>query len=101
LTAPSRVASQHNKTIVCCYQGVNDRIPLHIILKKHPPFDVVKMMLSKAPEALKINDNHGCLPLHLALSSKTLTDVLQVLIQNYPECLKLKDEHSKLLIHLE
>ncbi len=85
-----------------CYQGYNTRryhTPLHIIVQKSPPLDVVKTVVTNVSETLKIQDEHGCLPIHVACYSKASREVLQLLIQHYPDSLSRTNKSGRLPIH--
>lgn len=85
-----------------CYQGYDNRryhTPLHIIVQKSPPLDVVKTIVTNVSETLKIQDVHGCLPIHVACYSKASREVLQLLIQHYPDSLSRPDKSGRLPIH--
>jgi hypothetical protein len=82
------------------YQGSQDRTPLHVILEKNPPHDVIKIIVSAVPEILQIKDRFGRLPIHVAIFDEATLAVVQELIQRYPGCLSVGDKAGQLPVHV-
>lgn len=82
------------------YRGSQDRTPLHVILEKNPPHDVIKTIVIEAPEILQIKDKFGRLPIHVAIFDKAILAVVQELILRYPGCLNVEDKAGQLPIHV-
>lgn len=67
------------------YKGYFNVTPLHVIVMRHPPVDVVETLVKHAPETLRTKNDFGFLPLHSACSGGASLEVLNLLIQAYPE----------------
>jgi hypothetical protein len=87
---------------VACYQGTYldfGNTPLHNILEKNPPLDVVSTFVKKAPESLRVKNIHGELPIHVACQRGVTSEVLKALVQAYPEGAKVQSKFGLLPIH--
>lgn len=81
------------------FRGMYNRTPLHWVLRKRPPKDVVELLLNSAPETLRMKDDHGWLPLHLACFKESSLEVVALLIEAYPQSAMVRDDAGWLPIH--
>jgi len=86
-----------------CSQGSeatdNGRTPLHILLEKNPPADIISTLIMYSPDAIEIKNKCGELPIHTASRNTASIEVLNLLIQAYPEGLKVQSNHGFLPLH--
>ena len=74
--------------------------PLHLILRKCPPLDIVHEMIEIAPNLLRLPNSHGLLPLHIACQhSSTSVEVIDKLILGAPITVHIGDSFAWLPIH--
>ena len=66
------------------YRNINKEMPLHFILKRNPPMDIMELLLKYAPDSVKIKDRHGCFPLLIACSHGASLDVIEALLTAFP-----------------
>lgn len=83
------------------YQGVRKLTPLHLILCKCPPLDIIQIFIKYAPEVLKMEDTiNGSLPIHYACNKKGASlEVIQALLTASPDTIKVEDEDGQLPLH--
>lgn len=77
----------------------DNSVPLHEVLRKRPPVDVVKSLIEYAPEALRSKNSNGWLPLHIAVMYKASLLVISILVDTYPESVRVKDNNGFLPLH--
>jgi hypothetical protein len=86
-----------------CSQGSeatdNGWTPLHILLEKKPPADIISTLIMYSPDAIEIKNKCGELPIHTASRNTASIEVLNLLIQAYPEGLKVQSNHGFLPLH--
>jgi len=94
-------ANQNNeKLLVAAVTDQEDgETSLHVILRKHPPLDIVRRMIEIAPNILRLEDSNKMLPLHLACKHSATVEVVDKLIQGAPNTVMHKDRFSWLPIH--
>jgi len=72
---------------------------LHMIVKKHPPLDIVCQMIDIAPNVLRLPGTNKMLPLHIACKHAASVEVIHKLIQGAPITVRIGDCFSWLPIH--
>ncbi len=77
------------------YRGYDNMTPLHLVLGRAVPIDVVEMLIQLAPETLRMKNSNGKLPLHLACLFGTSLEILDLLITNYPQGLEARDNNDR------
>jgi ankyrin repeat protein len=81
------------------YKDIFSRSTLHILLRAHPPLDLVESLMQLAPTTIRIQDKFGDLPLHWACRYKASTDVVKMLLEAYPEAVGMQGEYGMLPLH--
>jgi hypothetical protein len=82
------------------YKDNSNRTPLHLILKKKPPVDVVEKLIDIAPHTIHVkNSYYGMLPIHYACMGEVSEGVIQRLIRDSPETVQAKDSSGWLPLH--
>lgn len=86
---------------VMTHRGLIGLTPLHNILSKSPPLDIIETFIRYAPETVRILDDQQRLPIHHA-SHWTFNGlkIVQALVNSYPESIKVIDIHGCLPLHL-
>jgi hypothetical protein len=74
--------------------------PLHVILQKNPPLDIVLTFITNSPKAVEVQNEWKVLPIHVACLYKALLEVMKELIKACPEGLKVEDSGGLLPIHM-
>ncbi len=83
------------------YKGKDNWTPLHYLVRKKPPSNLVERLLQLAPDTIKVQDNsHGALPLHYALWKNASSDVIKMLLQAYPRAVEVPDKDGWFPLHL-
>jgi len=77
------------------YRGYDNMTPLHLMLGRRLPLDVIEILIKHAPEALGMKNCNGKLPLHLACRFGASLQVLDLLISAYPESIHVLDTNDK------
>lgn len=77
------------------YQGYDNMTPLHLVLGRGVPIDVVQMLVQQAPETLRMKNSNGKIPLHLACRFGASLEILDLLLTNYPQGLEVRDNNDK------
>jgi hypothetical protein len=71
--------------------------PLHYLVMKKPPSDLVKGILRLAPDTVEVKDKtYERLPLHWALWSYASDDVINFLLDAYPQAAGIEDSTGDL-----
>jgi ankyrin repeat protein len=74
--------------------------PLHYLVRKKPPSDLVKRLLQLAPDTIKVQDvYYGDLPLHTAVRCSAASDVINALLQAYPQAAEVQNKGGWLPLH--
>ena len=60
---------------------------------------ILKLLIEKYPEAVRIVDDEGDLPIHLAALHTTSPEFLRVLVEAYPGSVSMPDAMGKLPLH--
>lgn len=81
------------------FQNECKNTPLHCLVCKHPPTDLVKRLLQLAPDAVKVQNKVGQTPLHAACYFKASPAITKVLFEAYPEAALVKDNNGSLPLH--
>ena len=93
--------NQNNSKLIAA--AVNNQeegeTPLHVILRKCPPVDIVREMIEIAPNLLRLPDSNGLLPLHIACQHSASVEVVDKLINGAPITVRIGDNCSWLPIH--
>jgi ankyrin repeat protein len=74
-------------------------LPLHFLVKKQPPPDVVKIFLEAGPNDPKENLD-GNLPIHIALEYRAADEVIMMLFEANPYSKMVKNNDDSLPLHL-
>lgn len=79
-------------------KGHSGYLPFHYACAHGASIDVIKLLLSLHPEAIKVaDDEEGILPLHLACKlGITKEDVYMCLLTAYPEGSMVRDQYNRL-----
>ena len=77
------------------YKGYDNMTPLHLMLGRRLPLDLIEILIKHAPEALRIENCNGKLPLHLACRFGASLQILDLLISAYPESIQKLDTNNK------
>jgi len=80
------------------YKGEHRWTPLHWILFKRLPIDIVEILIQHAPETLRITNDMGKLPLHVACHGGSL-DLIRVLMNANPGSIQARDRIGDLPLH--
>jgi hypothetical protein len=82
------------------YKDNDNRTPLHLILKKNPPADMVERLIDISPQIIHLkNRYYGMLPIHYACMGGASEEVVQRLIRASPETVQIKDSSGWLPLH--
>ena len=74
--------------------------PVHLMVQKRPPLDVVQMIVKHAPESLRLTDrNAGAVALHLACFNRASLEVVKALAEAYPASLLAAGTRGCLPLH--
>lgn len=77
------------------YRGYDNMTPLHLVLGRAVPIDVVEMLIQHAPETLRMTNSNGKLPLHLACRFGVSLEILDLLITSYPQGIEARDNNGR------
>ena len=83
-------------------QGIDGKLPLHSVIDSRVSADLIQYMISKFPEASRVQCNQGSTPLHIA-SQKFVTDVnvLDILLTgDHTDASKVQNVKGQLPLHL-
>eukprot|EP00956_Cyclotella_meneghiniana_P030800 scaffold78695_cov23-Cyclotella_meneghiniana.AAC.1 len=92
-------------TCICSMENDYEGLPLHYYLSRHQNVDIeiVKYMVEKYPDALKMFGESTFTPLHILLANKhvgAMFDIVKYLIDYAPISLRLKDRSfNRLPLH--
>mmetsp|Transcript_25636 Transcript_25636/g.36754 ORF Transcript_25636/g.36754 Transcript_25636/m.36754 type:complete len:262 (-) Transcript_25636:226-1011(-) len=78
------------------YQDRLKRTPLHKLLYRSPPQDIIQKFIKYAPQSIKMKDVFGQLPIHSSIRASP--EVVQALL-NSSESAKLTDDQGRSPIH--
>ena len=81
------------------YKGEHRWTPLHWIVFKRLPIDLVEILIQLAPETLRIKNDLGKLPFHLACHGGSL-DLIRIMMNANPGSIQAKDQSGNLPLHL-
>jgi len=79
------------------YQDDHRNTPLHIILIRLPPLDIVQTFIQHVPEVLRMQNGGERLPIHMACLHKASLEVVQALYNAYPESVQAESEDGLLI----
>jgi ankyrin repeat protein len=82
------------------HRGQGGVTPLHVIVRRSPPLDIIEAFIKYAPEAVRILNDYQGLPIHCACG--LLYDdleIVQALVNSYPESLNVADRRGCLPLH--
>jgi ankyrin repeat protein len=84
------------------YKNENTNMtPLHYLVWRKPPSDLVERLLQLAPETIKVQDKYGGnLPLHVALYYEASSDVIKMILPAYPQAAEVQKHNGNLPLHL-
>jgi ankyrin repeat protein len=82
------------------YQDEESSTPLHYLIMKKTPSDLVGRLLQLAPDTIKKQDMNRDLPLHRALKYKASSDVINMLFQAYPQAAEIQNKYGYLPLHI-
>uniref|UniRef100_A0A6V2LBQ7 Uncharacterized protein n=1 Tax=Ditylum brightwellii TaxID=49249 RepID=A0A6V2LBQ7_9STRA len=74
--------------------------PLHLACHYKALFEVIFLLTSHLPGALKEVDKYGCMPLHLACRYRGSSEVIALLASTWPDAIKKKDKCGDTPLHL-
>ena len=81
------------------YQDKHHDSPLHCILNKDPPLDILQTFIKYAPEVLQMKDCLGWLPIHVACWNQASLEVIKTLLTASPDSIKAEDNDGWLPLH--
>mmetsp|Transcript_2226 Transcript_2226/g.3412 ORF Transcript_2226/g.3412 Transcript_2226/m.3412 type:complete len:319 (-) Transcript_2226:83-1039(-) len=81
------------------YRNEYNWTPLHLILRRQPPFDSIQAIIKYEPEVLKIKNGDGLLPIHCACNHGASLEVVQALVTASPDSIKVEDNDVYLPLH--
>ena len=91
---------KNEKLLVAAITNQEDgETPLHVILRKHPPLDIVREMIEISPNILRVKNSNEMIPLHIACKHSASVEVVDKLIQVAPNTVNYIDRFSWLPIH--
>merc|ERR1719232_633852 len=81
------------------YLGETACSPLHLVCQKNPPFELIEILLTLAPQTAEWTDIYGWLPLHHACANGSSDQVISFLIDFYPQSASVSDKRCRTPLH--
>ena len=81
------------------YPNTFNWIPIHVLVSRSPPLDVVETLVKHAPETLRMKTSEGDLPLHIACGQRASPEIIKILVAAYPESVRITNNAGGLPLH--
>ena len=81
------------------YPNTFNWTPLHVLVSRSPPLDVVETLVKHAPETLRMKTVEGDLPLHIACGQRASPEIIKILVAAYPESVRVTNNAGGLPLH--
>jgi ankyrin repeat protein len=77
----------------------NNQTPLHLLALASSPMSLLETLMKLAPEALQVQDYHGCLPLHYACRRNNNPSIVRIILDAYPKAAEAQSIFGYLPLH--